>query len=495
MVTLQSPSKNGYALVSYLVNEDSHRDGVDRNLYMTTINLMPSANNDAADYTKQFKAEWRHASAQHKVQMRHMIFSPSSKEFSESSENALEFGELVKRYVEENFPNRRAIIAVQSDGTGFYLDSQNEIIRNKAGRPVRSLEKAKKISRDDNIREEHILHAHVALSDCDMDDYKGVDKEKTRFSYLAKTFDDFFVRETGIEIDMGQKRGKSKYRDHELQVDDKIGSKKFASFKDDLADRIDRCIGSSDNMDSFYENLPKFGVKLKSNKRGEVFHESKRNGKYVTFELVDQSRTVDGERYINDTLVDGEIRQAGSLIRCSLRSHKFDKEGYELDSIEARIASGEKYKEKFEDIHELYMSKMRRNDDSTYEDELDQENRNYFAAMKASAEEADRKRQEERERELEGDDTPIETSEERWARKEAMWAYKKRMKEQREAAKRLAEDSEVSIVENESEPVSPPVDLSFIIDEVLGKGEEIERDRKESSTKLEEDGFGQFHMR
>ena len=57
MVTIQSPSKNGTALIKYLLEEESHREGVDRNLYVTTVNLMPNKDNDPVKYIRQFKNE------------------------------------------------------------------------------------------------------------------------------------------------------------------------------------------------------------------------------------------------------------------------------------------------------------------------------------------------------------------------------------------------------------------------------------------------------
>ena len=399
MVTIQSSSKNGAALVKYLLEEESHRDGTERNVYVTTVNLMPGKNDDADGYIKQFRDEWTLKRENHEIEMRHMILSCTQREWLAEDEEtaALEFGELVADYVREYYPHRRAIVAVQTDGKGYFVDSKGEIIRTDKGRVVRSEENARKISGEENVREEHVLHAHVALSDCDMTDAKGVEKEKTRFPFLKRTFDEFFTNRTGLEIDLGQKRGRAKYLSGQLQDENGAENDQFISYKDDIADRIDQCIAASVDMDSFYDNLPKYGLKLKAMKNGTVFHESKKHGSYVTFELVDQSRTTGGERYKNDIEVEGEMRKAGSLVKCSIRSFKFEQEGYDLVSIADRIAKHEAYvptkKEKTEvNIHDLYMSKMRGSDESEYMTEVNAENKDYFAALKAKAEEADRKR-------------------------------------------------------------------------------------------------------
>ncbi len=55
MVTLISPSKNGTALIKYLLDEDAHDGSGERNLCIETINLIPS---DTEGYIRQFKNEW-----------------------------------------------------------------------------------------------------------------------------------------------------------------------------------------------------------------------------------------------------------------------------------------------------------------------------------------------------------------------------------------------------------------------------------------------------
>ncbi len=391
MVTIQSSSKNGAALVKYLLEEESHRDGTERNVYVTTVNLMPGKKDDADGYIKQFRDEWTLKRENHEIEMRHMILSCTQREWLAEDEEtaALEFGELAADYVRECYPNRRAIVAVQTDGKGYFVDSNGEIIRTDKGKIVRSEANAKKISGEESVREEHVLHAHVALSDCDMTNAKGVEKEKTRFPFLKRTFDDFFTNRTGLEIDLGQKRGRAKYLSGQLQDENAAENDQFISYKDDIADRIDQCIAASSDMDSFYDNLTKFGLKLKAMKNGTVFHESKKHGSYVTFELVDQSRTIGGERYKNDIDVEGEMRKAGSLLKCSIRSYKFEQEGYDLVSIADRISKHETYepdKKAPTNIHDLYISKMRGSDESEYMSEVNAENKDYFAVLIAKAE-------------------------------------------------------------------------------------------------------------
>lgn len=385
MITVQSPSKNGAALVNYVLDPEAHNNAVSRNLYVTTVNLMPSPDNDPSDYLRQLRHEWTLAHDRHVVQMRHMIFAASRKEYGVSEENAIEFGETVKKYIKEYFPDRRAVIGVQCDTKGFYVDSKDMIIRDKNGKAVRDEEKAKKISGDENVHMERVLHAHVALSDAAMSDQKGIGKIKSRFSYLVKTFDPFFVKETGIEIDMGERRGKSKYLKGKLSEELKTEDGMFISFKADLADRIDQCIGTSKTFDEFIEKLPDYGVIIRTNKSGIQFHENEKHGKYVTFQLVDQTRTIEGQRN-ND----------GSLRICSLRSYNFDEEGYDLASIEKRIASGETYEPSAKKKKSVgdYMKQISGNSDYSFLDDVNKENTKYWTEMAARLYEPDESEEE-----------------------------------------------------------------------------------------------------
>ena len=56
-----------------------------------------------------------------------------------------------------------------------------------------------------------IMHAHVALSDCDLYSYRGVEKEKTSFRFLSSTFDDFVTEKYKIKLDKGRDLPQRRY--------------------------------------------------------------------------------------------------------------------------------------------------------------------------------------------------------------------------------------------------------------------------------------------
>ena len=102
MVTLIAPSKNGRALIKYLLDGHGHDGSTERNLFVDTINLMPSDNSDG--YIRQFKNEWSQMSARHTTMCRHLIFSPSENEIGYDPENAQFFAEMVKKYISLHYP-------------------------------------------------------------------------------------------------------------------------------------------------------------------------------------------------------------------------------------------------------------------------------------------------------------------------------------------------------------------------------------------------------
>ena len=297
MVTLISPSKNGPALIRYLIEGEGHDGSAERNLYVDTIGLLPSR--DARGYVKQFRKEWANASPRHKVQCRHIIMSPSDKEIPYVRTNAVKFAEIVKQYVKTHYPNRRAIICVQQDGKGFT---------------------------DENGRTRQILHAHVALSDCDIYECRGVEKEKTGFKYLSRTFDDFITERYGIEIDAGRDLTRRRYLKNQLVKDgERDDEGKFLSYQDDIKDRIGRCIAISENIDDFYNNLSEFGLSVEQKLK------KKTGEQYQTYYLHDLSNISDGSKDCNGSIK--AIAKKNQLP--AMRSYR--QKGFRIGEIEDRI--------------------------------------------------------------------------------------------------------------------------------------------------------------
>lgn len=245
MVTLQKPAKNGALLIHYILDGKGHDGSEHRCLCVETLNLMPA---DTNGYISQFKHEWSRASSRHTTQCRHLIFSPSDMEIPYDTMNAQSFADLVKAYISEQFPHRRAILAIQNDN------------------------------------EASILHCHVALSDCDIYNYKSVEKEKQSFYFLKNTFNEYFTRVTGKEIDKGQNRKKREHLHNKLVVEgQRDDENKYLSYIDDIKDRIAKCITVSKSLDEYWDNLKNFGLTV-------VHHTRKKSGDtYETYELHDFS--------------------------------------------------------------------------------------------------------------------------------------------------------------------------------------------------------------
>ena len=298
MTTIQSPSKDGARLVTYLLDGGGHDGSEQRNIYVDTIGLMPAK--DSRGYIKQFRQEWGRASPRHTVQMRHMIYSPSPNEIPYNADNAEYFAGIVKEYIQLHYPNRRAIICIQQDGQG-YTDKNGQL--------------------------QKILHCHVALSDCDVYEYKGVEKVKTGFRYLAQTFDEFIKKRYGIQIDKGKDLQKRKYLQKQLKEvveGEKDEHGKFIRYIDDIKDRISRCAMTSTSINNFYDRLIDFGL--------SVAQRVKKSGEeYQTYYLHDLSNISDSSKNRNGTLK--KIAKKGQLP--AMRSYK--QEGFSIDEIEKMI--------------------------------------------------------------------------------------------------------------------------------------------------------------
>lgn len=297
MVTLISPSKNGIALIKYLLDEAAHDGSEDRNICIETINLMPS---DTNGYIRQFQTEWSQMSDRHTTQCRHLIFSPSENEIGYERENAQPFAEMVKKYITEHYPNRRAIIAIQQDAGGFKDE-------------------------DGNIKK--ILHAHVCLSDADIYDYKAVPKDRQTFSYLKTTFDDFITDRYGIAIDRGRYLKKRKYLQGKLTDENERDEQgKFISYINDIKDRIDQCIKASKSLEDFWHNLSIYGLSVQHKER------KKSHDTYETYTLHDFSNISDRSKDKNGN-IKKLAKKEGQLP--SIRSYKHPE--LSVDSIKTKI--------------------------------------------------------------------------------------------------------------------------------------------------------------
>lgn len=302
MITLQSPTKNGAALIKYLINDKGGHDGSEeRNLYVDTVNLMPSK--DANGYIRQFKKEWKYAGLRHRNQARHLIISPADSEIDyDNPDNVMLLAEICKEYLKQHYPNRRCLICIQQDGKGYKDD-------------------------DGNIKK--VLHAHCVVSDCDLDTYKGVETEKTGYKYLNRTFIEFVRDRYGIEIYDGKSRKKRRYLQKQLLNEgQKDEHGKYYSYQDDIKDRIDRCAAACKTLQEFWGHLKDFGL--------SVSHKNmkKNDTQYQTYSLLDLSNISDSSKD-KDGNIRKLARKEGQLP--SMRSYKHH--GYSAEDIGNKISS------------------------------------------------------------------------------------------------------------------------------------------------------------
>lgn len=338
MVTLQSPSKHGAALIKYILDNKAHDGSEQRNICVETLNLMPSAS--SSEYIKQFKREWSHMSSRHTTQCRHLIFSPSDQEIAYTPDNAQAFADLVKKYIEAEFPNRRAIIAVQMDGSGY---------------------------KDSNENVKKVLHAHVVLSDADLFEYKAIKKDKQTWFFLKTSFNKHFTKVTGKEIDTGRNYKKRRHLHNKLVTENQRDNEgKFISYIDDIKDRINRCILSSNSPSEYWENLKNFGLSV-------VHHERKKSGDtYQTYELHDLSNISDSSKD-KDGNIKKLVRNKGQ--HPSLRSYKH--EGLSIEDIQRKIQEHITELDAQEEVEEELIDATADVQDEVIEDEVVEEHIQY----------------------------------------------------------------------------------------------------------------------
>ena len=143
-----------------------------------------------------------------------------------------------QEFVQKYYPDRQAVVFTQTDG--------------KSG----------------------LIHNHVIISDTDMTSSRGCDKQQYYQPTLAKWTDE--IAGQYFELDFG-----------DTTVPDKTTQTERAKralgeyvWKDDLKSRISEAMNESESEDDWIKNLPAHGVNI------EV-HDSKKRGKYYTYELMD----------------------------------------------------------------------------------------------------------------------------------------------------------------------------------------------------------------
>lgn len=226
---------NGHGALMYAYGKGKGHNGIDvRNDLIANVNILPGVPAEI-----QMQKYWNRARANHKTQVIRVVQSFSVRELNpDEPADILTANIIGQEFVQKYYPDRQAVVFTQTDG--------------KSG----------------------LIHNHVIISDTDMTSSRGCDKQQYYQPTLAKWTDE--IAGQYFELDFG-----------DTTVPDKTTQTERAKralgeyvWKDDLKSRITEAMNESESEDDWIKNLPAHGVNI------EV-HDSKKRGKYYTYELMD----------------------------------------------------------------------------------------------------------------------------------------------------------------------------------------------------------------
>lgn len=226
---------NGHGALMYAYGKGKGHNGSDvRNDLIANVNILPGVPAEI-----QMQKYWNRARANHKTQVIRVVQSFSVRELNpDEPADILTANMIGQEFVQKYYPDRQAVVFTQTDG--------------KSG----------------------LIHNHVIISDTDMTSSRGCDKQQYYQPTLAKWTDE--IAGQYFELDFG-----------DTTVPDKTTQTERAKralgeyvWKDDLKSRITEALNESESEEDWIKNLPAHGVNI------EV-HDSKKRGKYYTYELMD----------------------------------------------------------------------------------------------------------------------------------------------------------------------------------------------------------------
>lgn len=226
---------NGHGALMYAYGKGKGHNGSDvRNDLIANVNILPGVPAEI-----QMQKYWNRARANHKTQVIRVVQSFSVRELNpDEPADILTANMIGQEFVQKYYPDRQAVVFTQTDG--------------KSG----------------------LIHNHVIISDTDMTQSSGCDKQQYYQPTLAKWTDE--IAGQYFELDFG-----------DTTVPDKTTQTERAKralgeyvWKDDLKSRITEAMNESESEEDWIKNLPAHGVNI------EV-HDSKKRGKYYTYELMD----------------------------------------------------------------------------------------------------------------------------------------------------------------------------------------------------------------
>lgn len=220
-----------------------HNQNEHRNVHIGYVNLLPGI--DPAD---QMEVYWNRARKNHKTQVLRIVQSFSTKELNPQDENDILTANLIgQEFAQKYYPDRQAVVFTQIDG--------------KSG----------------------LVHNHVIVSDTDIISCKGCEKEQYHFPKVKEWTN--AIAGQYFELDSGVQQVEDKTTQterHKREIGEYV-------WKDDLKERITSAMASAESEQEWLQNLVRTGVNV------EV-HDSKKRGRYYTYELVDTSQFPVGKK-------------------------------------------------------------------------------------------------------------------------------------------------------------------------------------------------------
>lgn len=226
---------NGAGALAYAYGKGKgHNDHQHRNDMIANVNILPGVPTEV-----QMQKYWNRARANHKIQVIRVVQSFSINELNpDDPADILTASMIGQEFAHTYYPDRQAVVFTQTDGKS------------------------------------HLIHNHIIISDTDMTSSKGCDKQQYYQPKLAQWTNE--IAGQYFELDFGNAKTPDKTTQTE-RAKRELGE---YVWKDDLKSRITEALNESESEEDWIKNLPAHGVNI------EV-HDSKKRGKYYTYELMD----------------------------------------------------------------------------------------------------------------------------------------------------------------------------------------------------------------
>ena len=226
---------NGHGALMYAYGKGKGHNGSDvRNDLIANVNILPGVPAEI-----QMQKYWNRARANHKTQVIRVVQSFSINELNpDEPSDVLTASMIGQEFAHTYYPDRQAVVFTQTDGKS------------------------------------HLIHNHIIISDTDMTSSKGCDKQQYYQPTLAQWTNE--IAGQYFELDFGN----AKTMDKTTQTERAKRALGEYVWKDDLKSRITEALNESESEEDWIKNLPAHGVNI------EV-HDSKKRGKYYTYELMD----------------------------------------------------------------------------------------------------------------------------------------------------------------------------------------------------------------